>query len=139
LYKDIIQVPPVLRIDLASRTPAYEQIVRGLRALLVAGQFKPGASLPTVRDLAMDLGVHHNTVAEAYRLLADEGWLDLKRGRGARVLVRPASKAAPDARGRLTRALGELAASAVAEGLPRAAVADEIALFAERFRGEGMS
>ena len=71
----------MLRIDLASRDPVYEQIANGLRAELVSGQFSPGAKLPTVRTLAIDLGIHHNTVAEAYRQLANEGWLELKRHR----------------------------------------------------------
>ena len=63
----------MLRIDLASRVPVYEQIANGLRAELVSGEFNPGEKLPTVRTLAIDLGVHHNTVAEAYRqLLAPE-------------------------------------------------------------------
>jgi GntR family transcriptional regulator len=60
----------VLRIDLASSVPVYEQIANGLRAELVSGQFSPGDKLPPVRMLALDLGVHHNTVAEAYRQLA---------------------------------------------------------------------
>ena len=30
-------------------------------------------------EAAEYLGVHHNTVAEAYRVLSDEGWLDLRR------------------------------------------------------------
>ncbi len=38
----------------------------------------------------MELGIHFNTVAEAYRQLAAEGWLDLKHGRGAVVLERAA-------------------------------------------------
>ena len=67
----------MLRIDLASRVPVYEQIANGLRAELVSGRFSPGAKLPTVRILAINLGVHHNTVAEAYRQLANEGWLEL--------------------------------------------------------------
>jgi DNA-binding transcriptional regulator YhcF (GntR family) len=37
----------------------------------------------------MELGVHFNTVAEAYRELAGEGWLDLQHGRGAVVVDRP--------------------------------------------------
>lgn len=43
----------------------------------------------------MDLGVHFNTVAGAYRTLADEGWIELGRRRGAVVLERktPASPA----------------------------------------------
>ena len=43
----------------------------------------------------MELGVHFNTVGEAYRQLAEEGWLDLRRGRGARVIARGAPAAAP--------------------------------------------
>lgn len=37
----------------------------------------------------MELGVHFNTVAEAYRQLAADGWLELKRGRVATVARRP--------------------------------------------------
>src|SRR5450755_1161270 len=46
------QRAPVLKIDLASSEAAYEQITSGLRTLLVAGQFRPGSQLPTVRELA---------------------------------------------------------------------------------------
>src|ERR1035438_2678242 len=74
---------PRLRIDLANPTPAYRQIVDGLRTFLVDGALHAGDLLPPVRELAFELGVHFNTVAEAYRILADEGWLDLKRRRGA--------------------------------------------------------
>lgn len=49
----------------------------------------PGDELPSVRRLGLDLGVHFNTIAEAYRTLATEGWLDISQGRGARVQVRP--------------------------------------------------
>ena len=45
--------PRILRIDLASPRPVYEQIVSGLRAVLVAGEFAPGEQLPTVRQLAI--------------------------------------------------------------------------------------
>jgi DNA-binding transcriptional regulator YhcF (GntR family) len=79
-----------LRIDLDSAVPAYRQIVDGLRILLVNGKLAPGSELPSVRRMALDLGVHFNTVAEAYRLLAEEGWLDLRHGRSARVIYRDA-------------------------------------------------
>ena len=36
----------------------------------------------------MELGIHFNTVAEAYRQLAAEGWLKLRHGRGAVVVTR---------------------------------------------------
>jgi GntR family transcriptional regulator len=78
----------LLNVDLASSTPVYRQIVDSLRVLLVNRQLAPGESLPTVRRLALDLGVHFNTVAQAYRSLADEGWIELARRNGARVIER---------------------------------------------------
>ena len=79
---------PYIRIDPASSIPALRQIVDSIRVLLVEGQLQPGAVLPSVRRMAIELGVHFNTVAEAYRELAAEGWLDLQQGRGARVIER---------------------------------------------------
>jgi DNA-binding transcriptional regulator YhcF (GntR family) len=78
----------LLTVDLASTAPVYRQIVDGLRVLLVNRQLSPGDSLPTVRRLALDLGVHFNTVAQAYRALAEEGWIELARRNGARVIKR---------------------------------------------------
>lgn len=132
-------VPRFLRIDLESPTPAYEQIQSGVRAMLVAGDLQPGQRLPTVRELAVDLGVHHNTVAEAYRLLAVEGWLDLRRRRGATVLARPAPRPTADAKARFTRQLQELAAKAIGEGVARADVAKELTLVAGRIKDGGLT
>jgi len=122
----------VIRIDLDSPVPAYEQILSRLRALLVAGDLPPGVQLPTVRELAVDLGVHHNTVAEAYRHLAIEGWLELRRGRGAKVLGRQAPKPTAEAKSRYVRQLHEMVAKAIAEGVPRSEVAQEMSSLAKR-------
>ncbi|HUI83056.1 MAG TPA: GntR family transcriptional regulator [Candidatus Binatia bacterium] len=83
-----------LQINLDSEVPVYRQIVDGIRILLVEGKLAPGSELPPVRRIALDLGIHFNTVAEAYRILADEGWLDLRHGRGATVLRRDTPLAA---------------------------------------------
>jgi GntR family transcriptional regulator len=129
---------PVLKIDLGSPEAAYEQITSGLRTLLVAGEFRPGGQLPTVRQLAMDLGVHHNTVAEAYRILAEEGWLDLKRGRGATVVERPRPHATPEAHAKFARRLQELVARAIAEGIPGAAIVRELDDLSRKLRAGGI-
>jgi DNA-binding transcriptional regulator YhcF (GntR family) len=112
----------VLRIDLASPTPAYRQIADGLRALLVHGAFNPGDRLPTVRELAIDLAVHHNTVAQAYRLLVEEGWLELRRHHGATVIERRSQRAGTAAHQNFSQRLRELAAQGVAEGLDMKAI-----------------
>ena len=109
---------PLLQIDLSAGIPAYRQIVDAVRAHLVNGALQPGDLLPPVRQLAMDLGVHFNTVADAYRVLAEEGWLDLKRRRGAMVLERGAPPPADPARGELfARRLRELVAEVQAAGV----------------------
>jgi DNA-binding transcriptional regulator YhcF (GntR family) len=84
---------PRVSLNLDSPVPAYRQIANDLRRHLVEQQLKPGDLLPPVRQLAVDLGVHFNTVALAYRILADEGWLELKRRRGAAVIERNAPRA----------------------------------------------
>lgn len=102
-----------VRIDLKLPVPVYRQIVDGLRVLLVGGKLTPGTVLPPVRRLAIDLGVHFNTVAQAYRALADEGWLHLQHGRGATVIARKdpsASSSHQEARVRLRSLLAELRA-----------------------------
>jgi len=113
-----------LTIDLASPTPVYRQIIDGLRVLLVDRRLAPGDALPPVRRLALDLGVHFNTVAQAYRALADEGWIEIARRNGARVIER----VAPDARQKelasdLQRRLQELIAELRARGYPPARLA----------------
>lgn len=128
----------MLRIDLASNVPVYEQIANGLRAELVAGHFGPGDKLPTVRALAIDLGVHHNTVAEAYRRLADEGWLELKRHRGAMVRERNRSPGRSQGPERFTRPLRELLAKALAEGLSRKLLIRELMNSAHRLEEGGL-
>ncbi len=125
---------PVLAvaIDLDSTVPVHRQISDGIRRLLVARSLLPGTNLPPVRQLAIDLAVHFNTVAEAYRTLAEEGWLDLRRGRGAQVIERPEpAQAPPEVEVRLTRRLSELVAAAQAEGVRTAYIAQELRRIAE--------
>jgi len=103
--------PLRVSLDLESPTPAYRQIANDLRRHLVEERLKPGDLLPLIRQLAVDLGVHFNTVALAYRMLADEGWLELKRRRGAAVIARNAPRAVDRRRvDHLLRQLSHIAA-----------------------------
>ncbi len=122
----------LLRIDLDSPVPLYRQIVDAFRALLVSRKLQPGDQLPPVRQLAIDLGIHFNTVAEAYRTLAEEGWLDLKRRRGALVLDRAQPReAGPEAVTTFAQRLRELIAKVQTTGVPRKLIARELRRLAE--------
>ena len=114
-----------IRIDLASSLPVYQQIADQIRAMLVAGLFQPGERLPTVRQVAVDLGLNHNTVAEAYRSLAEEGWLSLERGRGAVVMSRSTPAANPKARVAFANRLRDLVAQVRAAGVSPQAIRSE--------------
>jgi DNA-binding transcriptional regulator YhcF (GntR family) len=118
---------PVIEIDPASPLPAYRQIADALRLHLVAGRLRAGEQLPTVRALAMELGLNHNTVAEAYRILAEEGWLDLGRSRGATVVHRAGPGPSAEATGRFARRLREILAEALAAGVPAQQVERQLA------------
>ncbi len=127
----------ILTIDLASPTPVYRQIIDGLRVLLVKRQLAPGDSLPPVRRLALDLGVHFNTVAQAYRALSDEGWIEIARRNGARVIER----LMPDARQAelatdLQRRLDELIAELRARGYPPSRLARDLRRAAQNLQEE---
>jgi DNA-binding transcriptional regulator YhcF (GntR family) len=109
---------PRISLNLDSPVPAYRQIADDVRRHLVDGLLKPGDLLPPIRQLAVDLGVHFNTVALAYRLLADEGWLELKRRRGATVIPRSAPRAVDQRQvDGLLRQLAQIAAQLRSAGM----------------------
>ena len=120
----------ILRIDLSSGTPAYRQIADGLRLLMVDGDLRPGDTLPTIRNLALDLGVHFSTVAEAYRALSSEGWLDLRRHHGAFVTQRRSPSPTPEAPAEFGTRLRQFIAQIRAEGLSPTVISKELELLA---------
>jgi DNA-binding transcriptional regulator YhcF (GntR family) len=62
-----------VEIDPSSPTPPYEQIRSQVATLIEAGRLAPGTSLPTIRQLANDLGLATRTVARAYHELEAAG------------------------------------------------------------------
>lgn len=122
-----------ISIDLKLATPAYRQIVDAMRVRLVEEDLKPGQMLPTVRRLAMELSVHFNTVAQAYRELAEEGWIELKHGRGAMVIARRAPRPAENAENSkiFSERLRELVAQMRASGMDALHIAMELRSLAQ--------
>ena len=76
-----------IRVDRTAPTPAYRQIYQSIQQLIVHGALRPGAKLPSTRDLARDLGVNRITVGRAFQLLESQGFISSKVGDGT--YVRP--------------------------------------------------
>jgi GntR family transcriptional regulator len=72
----------LFRVEASSPVPIYAQIVGQVRAAVAAGELAEGDPLPSVRQLAGDLRVNPNTVAQAYRELEREGITYVQRGQG---------------------------------------------------------
>ncbi len=69
-------------LDYRDPRPVYEQIVSRIRELVEAGGLSENERLPSVRQLAIDLGVNPNTVQKAYAELERQGYLYTVKGRG---------------------------------------------------------
>src|SRR6185312_16387397 len=61
------------------------QIEDGFRRAIRDGALRPGARIPSTRDLARQLGVSRRVAVDAYAQLAAEGWLTLRQGARPRV------------------------------------------------------
>ena len=59
----------ILSVDPTRALPVYEQIREQVTRMVAAGTLVPGTQLPTIRQLAADLGLAKGTIARAYELL----------------------------------------------------------------------
>ncbi|HYE43060.1 MAG TPA: GntR family transcriptional regulator [Caulobacteraceae bacterium] len=75
-------------INTADARPIYVQIMDEVRRALVVGTLRAEDPLPSVRQLAADLRLNPNTVAQAYRELERDGVVYVRRGQGTFVAER---------------------------------------------------
>ncbi len=104
----------MIRIDPASPVPPFEQVRSQLAIGINDGSLAVGTKLPTVRQLAADLGLAANTVARAYRELEDAGLVDT-RGRAGTFV----SATGDRSRAAAAKAARDYAATVKALGLSR--------------------
>ena len=74
-----------LEIDFKSDLPIYEQVRREIIIGLARGYIKPGDKLPSVREMAENIGINLHTVNKAYKLLEADGVLTMDRRFGSLV------------------------------------------------------
>ena len=100
-----------LTVDHNSEVPIYVQVKNQIRLAVERGLLRPGTQLPTVRNMALELGINANTVTRIYADLEREGYLARKHGVGT-FAVDPRQGGAEEAPGRaqLTETLRQLKA-----------------------------
>ena len=73
----------MITIDYKSRVPIYDQITGGIIRLKALGVLKARDKLPSVRVMAIDLGINPNTVQRAYNILEADGVIYSVAGKGS--------------------------------------------------------
>jgi len=110
-------------IDPRSPTPIYDQIAGCVRVAVAAGELEAESTLPSVRQLAARLRINPATVAQAYRLLETEGFVDIRQGAGTFVKDVGAARLTREREAEATRLVRQLLADAGRRGLTADALA----------------
>jgi GntR family transcriptional regulator len=112
----------ILRVEPSSPIPPYEQIRAQIATMIATGILATGGRLPTIRQLASDLGLAGGTVARAYRELEREGLIASRGRHGTFVADRPPASQEERERA-MVEAAGAFAAQAAQLGMePRHAL-----------------
>jgi DNA-binding transcriptional regulator YhcF (GntR family) len=118
-----------LEVDEDSDTPLYEQIVARIEEAVATGRLEPKERLPSVRDLAAELGIAPGTVARAYSELESRGVVETEGAKGTRVAKRPPAGSGSQ---RASSYLEEALRRVVVRAFHRGAIAEEIREALER-------
>jgi DNA-binding transcriptional regulator YhcF (GntR family) len=80
----------IIHVDAAAPLPVFEQMRSQIERLIASGQMRAGTKLPTIRQLAHDLGVARGTVNKVYDALARDGLVETAGRHGTIVRAGPA-------------------------------------------------
>jgi len=75
----------MIKLDTTSTIPIYVQLRNQIVMGIGRGELKRGEGLPTVRQMAEDIGVNTMTVNKTYAILKQEGYIEIDRRHGAKV------------------------------------------------------
>lgn len=78
-----------MKLKAEESAPLYLRIIDLMKRRILAGKYRAGDKLPSVRELAVELQVNPNTVARAYAVLQEEGVSEARPGGGNYVAQSP--------------------------------------------------
>lgn len=102
----------LIRVDPTSAEPLFEQVVFAVKSAVARGAAEPGEKLPSVRELARDLGINPNTVVRAYEVLERDGVIVRRQGAGCFLTGSGSDLAATERRRQLQELLQRAATEA---------------------------
>ena len=111
----------LMELDPADPRPVYRQIVDEVQRCVAVGVMRPEEALPAAASLAEELKVNINTVQHAYKTLAGEGTVYMKRGVGT--FIAPAPK---ENRQRQANAARRIAEKMLREGFKHGLLASDL-------------
>ena len=120
----------LIAIDEKDSRPIYLQIVSQVKEQVQRGELKAGDELPPVRELAESLGINLHTVRGAYLRLRDQGVIDLRLGRRARI-ARP--RTAQASVGDIDNVLGGQVRDLLSDAFLLGLAADDIHALVDRY------
>lgn len=89
-----------------SEVPVRDQLITQITIGILSGDLAVGDKLPSTREIARRFQIHANTVSSTYQKLADDGWLEFRKGSG--FYIREADEANLDAGVQLDRLISDL-------------------------------
>lgn len=107
----------IINLNMNSDVPIYVQLRNETVMGIGRGELKRGESLPTVRQMAADIGVNTMTVNKAYKILKDEGYIEIDRRHGAK--VNPSINLSSEFKEKLESELELLVAESVLKGISK--------------------
>ena len=121
----------MVEIDFNSEEALYMQLRNQIIMGIANSMVQEGESLPSVRDLAEQVGINMHTVNKAYAMLRNEGYLILDRRKGAVVQVEMENKR--DEMEKLNYNMHMIVAQAICKGISREEMHDVIDEMYDRF------
>jgi DNA-binding transcriptional regulator YhcF (GntR family) len=76
----------ILSVDPNRALPVYEQVREQIKRMVASGTLRAGTRLPTIRQLAADLGLAKGTIERAYDLLEADTVIETKGRKGTFVM-----------------------------------------------------
>lgn len=121
----------MFKIDLKNRKPIYEQVIENFKRLIISGELSEGTRVPSIRDMAKELGVNPNTVQKAYRELEGQKYFYTVIGQGSFIASPPESATSAE-----VTALYKTLAEIVRELIFRGESKGEIQLYIKNMEGK---